>query len=544
MKKIFRNSLMMLAAGALAASCADYNDTTSFSAEADPSVVLPYTEYDAIKSYINKDEYPNLTLGATLDVTEFNKQELVHSAAMGNFDNFAFGNTLMSGKIINEKGIMNFISLIDLLEHMEEVGGEVFGSPLVANANQADAWLKTLTAPIEIAVEYVPGKTVDYNTYSTGGNIVKYDGQNVLQVGTGKKVKIIEGFDVNPDATYTVTFWAKSDKDASFNIEFSGKDVAGTATSDGKWKIPAGKWTKVVVESKVAEGATEGYLQINNTRTAAINIQKVEAGYYPDNHRSQTEQEKTDTINYALNAWIDRFMEINDGRIKSFDLIDEPIGTEADATGIYDLKHSTSESTIFWQDVLGSENYAPVVSKLASTAFEKYNGDPAELKFYISETGLENKEKMKSLKHWIDIWTSKGAKIDGINAKVNLIYYENETKRAENQAAYETLLQSLASTGKLIRISNFDIKYVNASGASVTPSEITKEQRQQLADYNAYAIKTYMNKIPKDKQAGICKSNIVDTKKDPVGLWSEDSKTKDWVRNANYKAWCEALRGN
>lgn len=544
MKKIFRNSLMMLAAGALAASCADYNDTTSFSAEADPSVVLPYTEYDAIKSYINKDEYPNLTLGATLDVTEFNKQELVHSAAMGNFDNFAFGNTLMSGKIINEKGIMNFISLIDLLEHMEEVGGEVFGSPLVANANQADGWLRTLTAPIEIAVEYVPGKTVDYNTYSTGGNIVKYDGQNVLQVGTGKKVKIIEGFDVNPDATYTVTFWAKSDKDASFNIEFSGKDVAGTATSDGKWKIPAGKWTKVVVESKVAEGATEGYLQINNTRTAAINIQKVEAGYYPDNHRSQTEQEKTDTINYALNAWIDRFMEINDGRIKSFDLIDEPIGTEADATGIYDLKHSTSESTIFWQDVLGSENYAPVVSKLASTAFEKYNGDPAELKFYISETGLENKEKMKSLKHWIDIWTSKGAKIDGINAKVNLIYYENETKRAENQAAYETLLQSLASTGKLIRISNFDIKYVNASGASVTPSEITKEQRQQLADYNAYAIKTYMNKIPKDKQAGICKSNIVDTKKDPVGLWSEDSKTKDWVRNANYKAWCEALRGN
>ena len=563
MKKFLMNSLMLLAAGVIATSCADYNETTNFSADPDPSKELPYTEYDAVKTYIDKDKYPNLTIGATLDITKFNKQELEHAAAMSNFDDLTFGKTLMSGSIISPKGIMNFISLMDLLEHMDEVGGTVFGSPLVANANQPDEWIKTLTAPIEIPVDYVEGKTVNYNDYPLGaydgtvtaGNvsIVKYDGQNVLGLlksGSGLQAKaasarLAEGVALEPGATYTVTFWANTAKDnASFNITFADNKVMGTATDDGKWKIPGGKWTKVSFESKAAEDATEGYVQIDMVKGQEMYVQKIEVGYFPDNHRPQTEEERNDTINYALNAWIDGFMKINEGRISTFDLIDEPIddNTLLENEKYYDLKHSSNKDQVFWQDVLGSENYAPEVAKIARESFEKHGGDPAELKFYISETGLEDTNKMESLKYWINIWDANGAKIDGINAKVNLVYYENEEKQAANKKAYETLLASLASTGKLIRISNFDIKYVDSNNINVTAANITKEQREKLAEYNAYAIKAYMSKIPSDKQAGICKANIVDTS-DPVGLWSQDSKTKDWVRSATYKAWCDALSG-
>jgi len=100
----------------------------------------------------------------------------------------------------------------------------------------------------------------------------------------------------------------------------------------------------------------------------------------------------------------------------------------------------------------------------------------------------------------------------------------------------------LKNTGKLIRISNFDILYQNADGKKVSAKDITSEQRQKLADYYAALIKKYMTVIAIDKQAGICKANIVDTG-DPVGLWAVDSKTKDWVRTATYKAFCDALRG-
>ena len=530
-------------------SCADYNDTDNFTAQPDPSFVEPYKDLAPVKSYINRETYPNLTLGALLRVADFNKQELAHAAAVTNFDNVAFGTSLMSGTIVNAKGVMNFLDMSDLLAHVDEIGYEVYGSPLFANANQADDWLNMLTAPVEIPVDYVEGKSVNYNDMPVGdfpgkvesgsASIAKYDGQNTLRVAGNSKVRIIDGFEVDPLAKYTTTFYANADKEVTFYVYFSGKKVDGTATSDGKWAVKPGKWTKIVIESQSAPEEKDGYLRIETGRGMVAYIQKVEVGYYPDNHRPQTAQEMSDTIDYAIHTWCDKLMEINEGRIKSFDLIDEPLDPKATLeNGMLDLKHSTEK--VFWQDVLGSENYAPEVSKVASAAFEKHGGNSADLKFFISETGLEDQTKFESLKYWIGIWDGKGAKIDGINAKLSLTYNEDATKQAANVATLDKLLENLAATGKLIRLSNFDIKYQDAAGSSVTADKITETQRQQLADYYGYAIKAYMNKIPHDKQAGICKGNMSDTS-DPVGLWTVQSNA--WVRNATYEAFCKALSG-
>ena len=550
MNTLFRNISLMLAAGAMAVSCADYNETNNFYAEPDPSVVIPYQDLAPVKTYIDRIQYPNMTLGALLKVSDFNKQELAHAAAVTNFDNVAFGTTLMSGAIVNARGVMNFLDMKDLLDHVEEIGGEVFGSPLFANANQADEWLATLTAPIEIPVDFVEGKTVDFNTKSVGAydgtvekgkaSIVKYDNQNVLRINTKSDVRIIEGFEADPLAKYTTTFWARADKDISFTITFSGQKVDGPA-SEGKWTIKQGKWTKFVIESQSAADETNGYLRIENGLNGVLYIQKVQVGYYPDNHRPQTAQELNDTVNYAVNAWCDGVMKINEGRIKSFDLIDEALDPNAELeNGMLDLKHSTDK--IFWQDYLGSENYAPAVAKAASRAFAEFGGEASELKFFISESGLDDAKKFESLKYWISIWDNNGAKIDGINAKLNLSYSEDAATQAANEATVKTLLNNLATTGKMVRLSNFDIKYQDAEGKSVTAANITEAQRQKLADYYGFVIKQYVAIIPNDKQAGICKGNMVDTG-DPVGLWSKDSKTQDWVRNATYKAFCDALSG-
>lgn len=554
MTKIFKTmrslSVLCLLSGLLVA-CADYNVTDDFTAEPDPTYVEPYKDLAPVKTYINRIEYPNLSLGATLKVADFNKQELAHAAAVTNFDNIAFGASLMSGTIVNGKGVMNFIDMKDLLDHVQEIGGEVFGSPIVANANQADDWLAMLTAPIEIPVDYVEEKTVNFNEMPVGAytgtienekgkaSIVKYDNQNVLQISPQSNVRIIEGFEVNHLAKYTTTFYARADKNITFDINFSGNPVPGTGAND-KWPLKKDKWTKIVVEAQSPEGVTDGFLRIETARGITINIQKVQVGYYPDNHRPQTDQEVKDTINYALNAWCDGLMKINVGRIKSFDLIDEAIDSKSTLdNGMYDLKHSTEK--VFWQDILGSENYGPAVSKSASSAYTNYGGNPELLKFFISETGLENPKMMESLNYWINIWTNNGAKIDGINAKVNLSYSEDEATLETYKATLKKLLEDLALTGKFIRLSNFDIRYQDATGAYVAADKITTAQRQKLADYYAYVINRYMSIIPNDKQAGICKGNMADTS-DPVGLWSV-SKSKDWVRTATYKAFCDALSG-
>lgn len=550
MKKIYRNSLLMLAAGAIATSCAKYDVTDDFYASPDPSFTEPYKDYKPVKEYIDRSKYTNMSLGATLKVADFNKQELAHAAAVTNFDNFAFGTTLMSGSIISDKGVMNFLDMNDLLNHIEEIGGEVFGSPIVANANQADGWLSKLTSPIEIQVSTIDDKFVDYTTMETfTGTASKgkptieknYDGNdNALKIPKKAVVNIVEGFDVDSLGTYTITFYAKVDKDETVNLTFAGNKIMESGAAK-KFSIKAGKWVKVVVEAQPASGVKEGYLKLEGNLNSIVYIQKVSVSHKPDNHRPQTAQEKNDTINYALNAWCDGLMKINAGRIKSFDLIDEAIDAKSTLdNGMYDLKHS--ETSIFWQDILGSEKYGSAVASIARSSYKKYGGDPAELKFFISESGLEDQKKFESLKYWINIWDGNGANISGINAKLNLTYNEDAAKQAANEALLNTLLENLASTGKLVRLSNFDIKYIDAAGQSVTSQAITAEQRQKLANYYGQVIKSYMSKIPNDKQAGICKGNMVDTS-DPVGLWQQDSKTKDWVRTATYKAFCDALSG-
>ena len=150
MKKIIRNGLLVLVAGVLTVSCADYNVTDDFKAQPDPSFVEPYKDLASVKSYINREQYPNLTLGATLNVTEFNKQELAHAAAVTNFDNLAFGTTLMSGAIINEKGVMNFLDMKDLLiEAMGEEMADILWV-LICLANQTGV---DLTAEFEKSMD-------------------------------------------------------------------------------------------------------------------------------------------------------------------------------------------------------------------------------------------------------------------------------------------------------------------------------------------------------------------------------------------------------
>ena len=88
------NSIVLIAAGAFAVSCADYNVTDDFQAQPDPTIVEPYKDLDPIKSYIDRSQYPNLTLGAQLKVAEFNKQELAHAACVTNCDNANMDRTL------------------------------------------------------------------------------------------------------------------------------------------------------------------------------------------------------------------------------------------------------------------------------------------------------------------------------------------------------------------------------------------------------------------------------------------------------------------
>ena len=569
MKKMIKG-LFAVSGLLLAVSCADYNDLGGFKANPDPSYNLEYTDLNAVKSYINKTDCPNMTIDAAIRLKEFNKQAFDHAVTITNFDGVAFGYSFMPAAYVSRKGYMNFMDLKEALSHISEIDCNVHGSPIFANEQQSDEWFSALTAPVEIQVLPINDVDIDYSTAETftgtslrGKPAIEKDMDskgNALRIPKKSEVYIVEGFDLDPQGFYTITFTVRAykdtkktelDKDENIWCTFADSLVNTGKDKDGKlipknFTIRPGGWQTVKVEWVPGKTATKGYLLIEGNLNSVLYIRNVHVEHKPDNHRPQTKQEMNDTIRYALNKWCDGLMEANEGRIKSFDLIDKALDSKAEIEpGILDLKHSTDQ--IFWQDYLedathtGSELYGAIVSKAASEAFVKYGGNAEELKFFVSETGLEDQKRLESLKYWIKKWEDNGAKIDGINAWLNLTYVEN----ADNETVVNTLLDNLAKTGKLIRLSNFDVKYQDADGNAIMADKITKEQRQKLADYHAFVIKAYMSKIPKELQAGLCKGNIFDTSNgsgDPVGLWSK-ATNGDWLRNATYKAFCDALSG-
>ena len=111
MIKIFRNGLMMLAAGALVVSCADYNDLGGFKADPDPSYTNEYANLDPVKDYINRTDNPNMSMETSMALTTYNKQGLEHAVAVANFDGVAFGYSFMPDKYVSKKGYMNFLAI-------------------------------------------------------------------------------------------------------------------------------------------------------------------------------------------------------------------------------------------------------------------------------------------------------------------------------------------------------------------------------------------------------------------------------------------------
>jgi len=580
MKRIV-NELLAFSCLLLAASCADYNDLGGFNAEPDPTYTDDYAGLASVKSYTNREAYPNMTMETSLALTTYNKQALDHAVAVTNFDGVSFGYSFMPDKYVSKKGYMNFMALKDALGHSESIGYKVYGSPIVANEQQSDDWFATLTAPIEVSVLPIDDKDVDYSTMEEFTGTSKrnkptieknFDEKgNALKIPKKSKPYIVEGFDLDLQGFYTITFTVRGFKDdkktemeSDQNIQCTfadslintGKDKSGKLIAKN-FTVRPGGWQTVKVEWVPSKTATEGYLMIEGNTNTVLYIRNVHVEHKPDNHRDQTKDEKNDTIQYALRKWCDGLMEANAGRIKTFDLVDKALndkvvldGVTYEGENVLDLKHSTDK--IFWQDYLeegsksGSELYAATVSKVAKAAFEKHGGNAEELKFFISETGLEKSQRLSSLKYWIKTWEENGAQIDGINGELNLTYSEDATTQAANEAEVNTLFEKLAATGKLIRLSNFDINYNDAEGVAVTADKITKEQRQALADYYARVIKAYMTKIPVAQQAGLCKGNSFDAgvggKGAPVGLWSK-AANGDWVRNATYEAFCKALKG-
>ena len=257
-----------------------------------------------------------------------------------------------------------------------------------------------------------------------------------------------------------------------------------------------------------------------------------------------TDEEKKDTLTWAMGKWIDGMMEATDGYVTSWDVVNEALsGADKDGDGKYDLQSATrgnvsaddAKNNFYWQDYLGDLDYVRTAVADARKSFADHNGDPEKLKLFINDYNLESdwddNGKLKSLILWIHDWEADGVtKIDGIGTQMHISCYADPNTQESKKNHIVKMLQLMAKSGKLCKISELDMEYVDASGNTVPTTKMTEEQHKQMRDLYEFVVSKYFEIIPLDKQYGITQWCATDSP-DTTGAWRKGCPTGLWDSN-------------
>ena len=356
---------------------------------------------------------------------------------------------------------------------------------------------------------------------------------------------------------YAVDVEIKSTKSGNIKMTVQNGWGGDAESRDGTVALKEG-WTTARFKMTLEQGGNYDFILKPETFDATLDLKSVTIKKIVKmNSIPLTPQEKSDTLTWAMNKWISGMMQATEGKVKAWDLINEAVsgGGNVDGNGNYALQtEANSEHNpqdFYWQDYFTPEMYGPIVEKAARDAYAAVEGTtPEDLKLFINDYNLEsdwdNNQKVKSLVYWIGVWEKKGkelgwnTKIDGIGSQMHISYYENEQTLESKKKAIQNMLKIMAETGKLVRISEIDMGYVDKDGKDVTTAQLEKlpiEERvakeKAMAEHYKWIIEQYFKIVPVSQQYGICQWCLTDSPTDsgwrpgqPVGLWNLNYQRK------------------
>ena len=393
------------------------------------------------------------------------------------------------------------------------------------------------------------------------------DGQNLGGWGMDNTPKIVNGVcEVGNNAAKENTWNAQVNYQPGFAFEngktyhlkmkikgsVAGELGAGFQNPDGYQGCGDFPTIKVTTDWKEVDVAT--MCNGDNALRLLLNIGKYAGTLYIDdfevyytksaNSIPLTDEEKKEVLTTALDKWIAGMMAACDGYVTTWDLANETLsGQDKDGDGWYDLQSVTrgtvsaadAAANFYWQDYLGDIDYVRIAAADARKSFAEHNGDPEKLKLFINDYNLEadwdNNQKLKSLIHWIGEWEKDGVtKIDGIGSQMHISCYADEATNESKKNAIVNMLKLMAESGKLCKISELDMAYVDASGNTVPTTKMTEEQHKQMRDLYEFVVSKYFEIIPLDQQYGITQWCATDSP-DTTGAWRKGCPTGLWDSN-------------
>ena len=469
--KIIHNILLAsVAASMLLTGCADDFNTSS-EAEKPESVALDELTrpYDVLKSYA-----ANIKLGANLSLSDLNTAGTAYTTVLANFNEVNLTDAFSHASNVADDGTINVSSAEDAVQKVIDNGLSLYGGVLfsptsynkavVAEATK-DTWVEGTAAENHQVFDFESnsiGDTFGSDKYSNVANDpAGKNGKSLFNKQRGKFVEfpvtLPEGCNLSNLKTLTFDYYSSNvKKDVVVRIKAGDKTKEikklGLPAAAKTWETMTLDFAKV----NLTELFSEEELQssditiimgqgANPQQVYVDNIDVYTSYSNPGYYVPRADEEKAADVQKALYAYADSVINHYGTQINTWtvaaNLLDDLFGDLKSTEG------SAEDGEFYPNDYLG-ENY---VVDLCKHIHEK---NPNVKLFYSESRGLMGGDgtKLEAMVNIVKQWNEAGAKIEGIDVKVDLPY--NTASLADTKAAYDDLLGKLKATGLQIRLSD------------------------------------------------------------------------------------------
>jgi GH35 family endo-1,4-beta-xylanase len=480
------------------------------------------------------------------------------------------GNAMKYASVVRSDGSMNFTGVTNFLNAAEARGLTVYGHTLAWHSQQQPAYLNSLIQDKYVELPGEPGEIIIVESDFDSGKhpFIGWGNNMTMSVSDGAfkgtNPSAVQSWEVQFAYDVTQSFVKDQEYTLSFRIKGSaaGTLSAGFQIIDGYKSAGEFQNTQFTTEWKSVElkckctaaggtrlvfslGTFAGDIYIDDFKFTTIGKQYEVIAMTPEEQKA--------ALTAEMERWIKGMMEVTATRVSTWDVVNEAIaGQDYDRDGFYDLQKGQAGdmTNFFWQDYMGSIDYVRVAVASARKYYAEFGGTKPLLLFindYNLESDWDDNKKLRSLIHWIDKWEADGVtKIDGIGTQMHISYYENPTTQANKEKHIVQMLQLMAATGKLVKISELDMGYVNNQGQTLKTSELTERQHRNMAEFYRFIVSKYLEIVPPAQQYGITQWCPTDSQAnsgwragEPTGLWD-----LNYNRKPAYAGFANGLAGN
>ena len=544
MKKIHNILLASAAATLLLTGCVEDFDTSYAAGEKPENVAMD----DLTRGYEVLKNYTGMKLGANLTIADLKAANTSFSTVLANFNEVNVADGFSHAAVVADDGTVSADASKDAVDAAIAAGLAPTASLFAPNAwnmtvmkeATKDTWVDGENVDLHQKYDFESSAIGDVFGTDKDSKVAKDPkGKNGKSLCIKKAAKFIEfpvnlpeGASLSTIKTISFDYYSSNvKKDVVIRVKVGDKTLQlrnfGIPTKAKTWETFKVDLSKV----NLTETFDADALKSSNI-TLVIGQAAVPQQVYVDNidvyspyqkpgyYKPRPVEEKAADVKKAMFAYVDSVMQNYGDKVQAWNVASNLIEDL-----FYSLKSSENMGATdeFYPNDYLDENWVADVCKeiLSKKADSKL--------FYSEENLLTDAGKTEAAINYIKQWNEAGAKIEGIDVKLDVPY--SSSSLAETKANIDNLLATLKASGLQVRLSDMNVYLADANGTIADQSKATFEDYKGMAELYAYILNKAQDVLG-DKLYDVSFSTI-NQGTTGVGLWNHFNRLPTYVGVVN-----------